>query len=151
MKMKTVVRYRMTGEAESHSRTLIGVRDLFDVSDEPEVRGGTNEGLAPTEFLLAGLIACTNVISHKIAEREGFEIHTMEIGLVAQFNRLGVNLLEEVQVPFPQIELTIDMTTNGTEEQVETLQRDLPKYCAVSKVISQAGTDITTEWRVNQT
>jgi len=64
---KTIVQFQMIGEAETHSRTLLRTRELVDVSDEPEARGGSNEGFAPTEFLVAGLVACTNVISHKVA------------------------------------------------------------------------------------
>ena len=47
---KTMVQFQMIGEAETHSRTLLSTRELVDVSDEPEARGGSNEGFAPTEF-----------------------------------------------------------------------------------------------------
>ena len=67
MKPKTVVRTRVAGTAESHSVTVLKVRDLVDVSDEPPERGGTNEGFAPTEMFLGSLAACTSVITHKIA------------------------------------------------------------------------------------
>ena len=56
-KQKINVRTKLTGQSESHSRTLLKTRDLIDVSDEPEVRGGSNEGFAPTEMALAALIA----------------------------------------------------------------------------------------------
>ena len=46
VKIKPIVSYHLSGEAESHSRTLLKARDLIDVSDEPEERGGTNEGFA---------------------------------------------------------------------------------------------------------
>ncbi len=67
VKPKSVVSQKIHGVAESHCRTLLKTRDLIDVSDEPLERGGTNEGFAPTEFMLAGLVACTNVILHRIA------------------------------------------------------------------------------------
>ncbi len=146
VKMKPVVTYRLAAQAESHSRTLLKVRDLIDVSDEPAERGGTNEGFAPTEFVLGGLAACTNVISHKIAHKAGFEIASMEVEVVAQFNRLGVNLLEEVDVIFPEILLRITASTNGSDEQLEQLKTDLPKFCAVSKLIGESGTQLNYEW-----
>lgn len=68
-KPKTFVRTRVSGVAESHSLTVLKTRDLVDVSDEPPERGGTNEGMAPTELFLASLVACSNVISHKIAKK----------------------------------------------------------------------------------
>lgn len=41
IKMKPYVRQVVTGVAESHSLALLKTRDLFDISDEPEERGGT--------------------------------------------------------------------------------------------------------------
>lgn len=146
VRLKPVVTYKMKGVAESHSSTLLTTRDLMDVSDEPLERGGTNEGFAPTEFVLAGLAACTNVISNKIAKANGFRIDAMEIELEAKFNRLGVNLQEQIEVPFPEILLRIAVQTDATADQQETLKADLPKYCAVSNIIRASGTEITEDW-----
>lgn len=143
---KTFVRTKLTGAAESHSMTLLKTRDLVDVSDEPVERGGTNEGFAPTELFLAALIACSNVVSHKIAKKNGFQLESLDITLDAGFNRLGVTLQEEVDLPFPDIKLRIEAGTDATPKQIEILKSDLPKYCPVSRMIEQAGTRIETEW-----
>ena len=150
VKPKTLVRAKLSGVAESHSLTLLKARDLVDVSDEPIERGGTNEGLAPTEFFLAALIACSNVITHKIAKQNGIKLESMKISLDAGFNRLGVTLQEEVDLPFPDIKLSIEVTTDAADEQLEILKRDLPRFCPVSKMIAQAGTRIDTEWIVRR-
>ena len=150
IKTKTFVRAKVSGVAESHSLTLLKARDLVDVSDEPPERGGTNEGLAPTELFLASLVACSNVISHKIAKKNSIQLNSLEISLDAGFNRLGVTLQEEVDLPFPDIKLRIEISTDATAEQLEILKRDLPRYCPVSKMIEQAGTKIDTEWVVNR-
>ena len=150
IRQKTVVRYSMSGVAESHSRTLIKVRDLVDVSDEPFERNGTNEGFAPTEFFLGGLVACSNVISHKIAKKNNIRLDALEISLDAGFNRLGVTLQDEVELPFPDIKLRIEATTGASDEQLEILKRDLPRYCPVSKMIEQSGTRIETEWVITR-
>ena len=149
-KQKVNVRTKVSGSSESHSRTLLKCRDLIDVADEPEVRGGTNEGLAPTEMALASLIACSNVITHKIAAKNNINIEQIDIDLDAQFNRLGVTLQEEVMVPFPEIVMNIKMTTDATDEQLERLKSDLDKYCPVAKVFSQSGSNIITEWSVTK-
>ncbi len=49
IKPKTVVTVNLHGTCASHSRTEIAVRDQRITIDEPEVRGGTNLGPAPTE------------------------------------------------------------------------------------------------------
>ena len=150
IKFKPVVTYRMSGAAESHSLTHLSTRDLIDISDEPCERGGSNEGFAPTEFVLGGLAACTNVISNKIAKANGFKIDAMDVEVAAQFNRLGVTLQEEVDLVFPEILLQIFVVTSATEEQQQILKNDLPKFCAVSKVIRQSGTNIISEWHFTQ-
>ena len=147
VKIKPVVTYRLRGIAESHSLTQLRTRDLMDISDEPVERGGTNEGFAPTEFILGGLAACTNVISNKIAKANGFPIEAMEIEIEARFNQLGVTLQKEVDLVFPEITLRIAVTTSATEEQQQILKSELPKYCAVSKIIRQSGTNIIDQWQ----
>lgn len=147
-KLKRSVRTKLSAEAESHSRTVLRTRDLMDVSDEPEARGGTNEGFAPTEMALASLMACSNVITHKIAHKNNVEIISLEFEVDAEFTRLGVMLEEEIDVPFPEILLTINLTTNASDEEINILKTDLPKYCPVAKVFSQSGSKIISEWNI---
>jgi uncharacterized OsmC-like protein len=150
MKAKTLVRMKVFGEAESHSRTLLKARDLVDVSDEPEERGGTNEGMSPTEFFLSSLVACSNVISHKIAKKNDIQLASLDISAEAGFNRLGVTLQEEVDLPFPDIKLRIEATTDASAEQLEILKRDLPRFCPVSRMIEKAGCTIDTDWLIDR-
>jgi putative redox protein len=74
IKMKKYVRQVVTGEAESHSVTLLKAGDLVDVSDEPFERGGTNEGMSPTQFFESSLVACTNVFSHMVAKKNDINL-----------------------------------------------------------------------------
>ena len=95
-------------------------------------------------------MACSNVISHKIAKKNNIRLDALEISLDAGFNRLGVTLQDEVELPFPDIKLRIEATTGASDEQLEILKRDLPRYCPVSKMIEQAGTRIETEWVITR-
>lgn len=147
-KLKTKVQVKLSASSESHSRTLLKTRDLIDVADEPEVRGGTNEGFAPTEMALASLMACSNVISHKIAHKHGIEVVDMDFEMEATFNRLGVTLQEEVDVPFPEIKMTISITTPASDKELQTLKDELPRFCPVDKLFTGAGTKVNTNWVV---
>ena len=143
---KPVVKMRMEGSCPTHSRTDLLVRDVDFIVDEPKERGGTNLGPSPTETMIGALVACTNVISNKIAAAAGIKIERMDIEAVAQFDRGGVTLQEEVQVPFPEIDLKITVVTDADEATFAKVRQDLPKFCAVSKVIRQAGTKINEFW-----
>ena len=150
IKPKTVVTMRLGGECVSHSRTDVSVRDRQLVIDEPEERGGTNQGPAPTETMLGALLGCSNVITHKIAAKMGLDIAALEIDLEARFDRRGVTLAEEVAVPFPDIKLTMRVTTDASDEEIEALKRDLARFCPVSKVLREAGTRIDEAWIVER-
>lgn len=145
---KTTVKMKLSGVGETPSRSQISVRDVNATIDEPLDRHGTNEGLTPTETMMSSLIGCTNVISNKIAAKMGIEIKRMDISLTADFDRRGVTLIEEVEQPFSNIVMDIDVTTNGTEDQIETLRTELEKFCPVAKVFRGSGITITENWTV---
>ena len=150
IKMKTHVRQVVTGEAETHSVTLLKAGDLVDVSDEPFERGGTNEGMSPTQFFESSLVACTNVISHKIAKKNGINLMSYKIKVDAGFVRFGVMLQEEVDLPFPDMKLTIEVTTDASDEEMATLAKELAMFCPISKMIVAAGTELETEWIIKR-
>jgi uncharacterized OsmC-like protein len=145
---KMVVTMAMAGACPSHARTDISVRDLVMSIDEPLARGGTNTGPSPTETMVAALIACTNVITRRVAEKAGVEIQDMAVKSEAQFDRRGVTLAEEVTVPFPEIVLNIDLTTGADDTAIEEMKAGLRKFCPVSRVFSEAGTNVITNWNI---
>ena len=46
---------------------------------------------------MAALVGCTNVITHKVARKNGVDIKSMNIRLEAQLDRRGVTLQEEIE------------------------------------------------------
>lgn len=145
---KTTIEMRMRGVGETHARTRVAVRDVEGVIDEPVARGGTNQGLTPTETLLSALIGCTNVIAQRIAHHHGIEIRDLSIEARATFDRRGVTLSEEIDVPFPEVALTISVTTTATPEEIAVVERDLGRFCPIAKVVRAAGTTLTETWNI---
>ena len=149
IKVKSAV-YHLRGISPSHGRTDISTRDVATTTDEPTERGGTNTAPSPTETLMAALIGCTNNIVTKIAHSMNLTFSVNEILCEAEFDRRGVLLDERVEVPFPTVKLLIDVNTNATDEQLETIRERLPQYCPVSMVMRQSGTNIIEEWKVSR-
>ena len=141
-----VVHMKLEGSSKSHSRTDIITRDVESIIDEPIARGGTNLGMSPTETLITSLIGCTNVITHRIMEKMGFKINSMDIKTKTLFNRDGVGLIQEVEVPFPEITLDIEISTDASESNLIEVQKQLAMYCPIAKVIRNAGTKINENW-----
>jgi putative redox protein len=147
---KTTVTQRIRGNCPSHSRTEISVRDVKAVIDEPKERDGTNMGPTPTETMVAALIACTNVISHKCAKKHGVEFKAMTIDADSTLDRRGTQLLEEIEVPFPKIRLVVDVTTDASEADLEKVKADLHRFCPISKVVRNSGTELEEVWNVTR-
>lgn len=146
VKMKTVVTYRATAACPTHSRTEIPVRDLSVVIDEPVERGGSNLGPTPTEAAMTALIACTNVIGHKNAHRLGIDLGEVTIDANCQFDRRGVLMEEEIDVPFPAVTLTVNCTTPASQNELDKVGVETSKFCAIAKLFEAAGTDLTVNW-----
>ena len=143
---ENVVHMKLEGSSKSHSRADIIARDVESVIDEPVARGGTNLGLSPTETLMSSLIGCTNVITHRIMEKMGFKINSLDIKSKTLFNKDGVSLIKEVEVPFPEITLDIAISTNASESDLVEVQKQLAMYCPIAKVIRNSGTVINENW-----
>jgi len=143
---ENVVHMKLEGSSKSHSRADIITRDVESVIDEPVARGGTNLGLSPTETLMSSLIGCTNVITHRIMEKMGFKINSLDIKSKTLFNKDGVSLIQEVEVPFPEITLDIAISTNASESDLVEVQKQLAMYCPIAKVIRNSGTVINENW-----
>lgn len=147
---KTIWSMTLDGIGETPTKTLVKSRDLSITMDEPVDRGGTNLGLMPLETMMAGLIGCTNVVSHKIAKANGIDVQDMSVRAEVTVNSSGTRLVKEVDVPFPEIRLFIEFATTSDEATVGILKRDLSRFCAVNKVLRQAGSKVEEIWTIHR-
>lgn len=146
IKPKTTLTIKMSGAGTSHSRSEVKLRDLTNVIDEPIERGGTNEGFSPTETAYAALIGCTNVIGHKCAEKLGVEIGNLGFEMEIDFDRRGVLLMEEVEVPFKAVRLEVKSDGPASQADLDRVAAETAKYCAISKLYENAGTKVEVNW-----
>lgn len=143
---KNTVKLRAAAQSPSHSLSNISIRDLTFSIDEPEARGGTNLGPTPTDTALAALIGCTNVIAHKCAETLLIDIGHLDISAVCDFDRRGVTLQEEIDVPFTKIKLTVLADGAASQAELTKLAEEVSKYCPLLKLFKQGGTEIEESW-----
>ncbi len=146
IRLKTKVKMSVPAEASSHSRTDATVRGVTTIIDEPEERGGTNQGLAPTETAMAALAGCTNVIGHKCANKLGIHIENLKIDVTTDFDRRGVTLQEEIDVPFETIHVRVELDTDASQAEIDNLAAEVAKFCPLAKLFKQAGSAYTEEW-----
>lgn len=147
IKMKTSVTLSVNADCPSHSLAEVATRDLVQQIDEPVERGGTNKGFTPTDTALSALVGCTNVIGHKCAAKLGIDIGQLKISAKCRFNRLGVTLAEEIDVPFEEIDLTVVSDGTASLEELHQVAAEVAKYCPLAKLFRQAGTVINEDWQ----
>ena len=147
IRQKTEMTIKLTGRGTSHSRSQTEVDGLTVVIDEPTARGGTNEGPSPTVTAYSALIGCTNVIGNKCAEKLGVDIGHLAFEMEVDFDRRGVLLMEEVDVPFTAIRLMVTSDGSATEEELADVARETEKFCPISKLYEKSGTNLTVTWR----
>ena len=147
IRQKTEMTIKLTGRGTSHSRSETEADGLTIIIDEPTVRGGTGEGPSPTSTAYSALIGCTNVIGNKCAEKLGVDIGHLEFEMEVDFDRRGVLLIEEVDVPFKAIRLTVTSNGSATQDQLADVAKETDKFCPISKLYEQSGTNLTVTWR----
>lgn len=145
--MKSTVKLRAKAHCPSHSLSEVSVRDLVSYIDEPVERGGTNKGFTPTDTALSALAGCTNVIAHKCAESLMIDIGHLDISISCDFDRRGVTLSEEIDVPFQKILITVEADGDVSDQDLQRLAAETAKYCPLSKLFKQSGTIIEEEWK----
>lgn len=138
---------KVSSNSPTHSLSNVKVRDIEFAIDEPVERGGTNLGPTPTETIVAALIGCTNVIGHKCAVSLGIDVGHLTIDVDCEFDRRGVTLAEEIDVPFKALKLNVSCSGAATQAELDQLAVEVAKYCPLSKVFKQAGTVIEESWQ----
>jgi len=147
IRMKTSVKLRVSAHCPSHSRADIKVRDVGLVIDEPEARGGTNMGPTPTDTAIAAFVGCVNVIGNKCAEKMGIDIGHLDIDAESEFDRRGVTLAEEIEVPFTSVTLTVHANGPASQEDLTRVGLETEKFCPLSKLFRAAGTKVEVNWQ----
>ena len=149
IKQKPIWKFRVSGAAETATRSIVKSRDIEMTIDEPIERGGTNLGPMPVEMVMAGLAGCTHVIANKLANHYGAPITAMDVDIETTMDSRGTRLIEPIDVPFPKIVINITADMDGPQEAIDQVIANLQHHCAVSKMLRQSGSDVIENWIVN--
>ena len=103
--------------------------------------GGSGMAACSGDMLLQALVACAGVTLQAVATSMGIELR--EGTLVAEGDldfrgTLGVD--KEAPVGFTHIRLSIDVDTDATQEQLDTLLRLTERYCVVLQTLRSSPT-----------
>ena len=75
------------------------------------------------------------------------DIGDLDISVICDFERGGVTLQQEIEIPFSKIELIVQCSGSANQAQLDQLALEVAKYCPLSKLFRNAGTIINETWR----
>lgn len=149
VKEKPIWNFKVTGGHKSPTKSIATARGKSVVIDEPILRGGTDEGPMPVEYVFMGLLGCTHVIANKLAAANGVTFTKMDIDISITMDSHGTRLIHPIDIPFPEVTLDIDVDYDGPKEGALAVTRDLKHHCAVSKMLQESGTRVRENWVLN--
>lgn len=140
--------FRTKSVCPTPTLTRVSIRDFEVLIDEPPSNHGNDEGPQPLEYILASLAGCSNVIINKIAVENQITLLDMEVDVVGVCDTRGIFGAEAINVPFPEVRLTIRGTTRNTEDEIELLREQLAWRCPVKVIMKQSGSEIKETWDI---
>ena len=106
------------------------------VVDEPLAAGGTDTGPSPTRLVAAGLAACVAVTMEMYADRKGWDIGAVEVGVDVDYEGFSPR----------SFAVTLRLPASLSEEQRERLTA-IARKCPVHQVLA-GETQVTISDRV---
>ncbi len=96
--------------------------------------------------MLSAFLGCTDVITHFVAGKMAVRIDGLAMTLTGLFNTRGVFSKVEVRVPFPVIDLWVDLDTDADEATLRRLREAVAEKCPVSVLLREAGCELRETW-----
>ncbi len=87
------------------------------------------------------------MIGNKCAAKLGVDIGHLSFTMEVDFDRRGVLLMEEVEVPFTAIRLAVTADGPCTQQELDRVGAETARYCPIAKLYENAGTDLRVTWR----
>ncbi len=120
--------------------TSVRIREHELRVDEPVAQGGTDTGPTPSELVAAALASCTTITLHMYADRKGWPLEAVEVGVERRSERGARRAGGRAT---PRYACTVRFTGPLDETQVARLL-EIAERCPVHRQLA-GGTEITTE------
>lgn len=137
---------RADGICTGAAHSVMRIRSHTVTIDEPGERGGTDQGPAPTELMVAALVGVTHVILQRLARRDGVTIDSLSVAVEAVLDRRGVWLAEPIAVPWIEVRSTIRIASPADDTRLAIWAEDLPRFSPLHATLRGAGTRLTAIW-----
>jgi putative redox protein len=124
------------------------VRGFNVVQDEPESIGGTGKGPTPTDYFIASIGFCENVIFVRNASLAGLSLDSLETTVSGSWDRRGLFEIDNIAPYFNSISVETKVSTGDPIELVVQVARETHRRCPVHVTLARA-TEIVFKLVVN--
>ena len=114
------------------------VRSFTLVQDEPESVWGTGKGPTPTDYFIASVGFCENVIFARNASIANLTIDSLETTVTGTSDRRGLFDIDGVKPSFKTITVETKITTKDPFQKVVEVANQTHRRCPVHATLSRA-------------
>jgi len=129
-------------------RSEAKVRGFTVIQDEPESIAGTGQGPTPTDYFIASVGFCENVIFVRNASLAGLSLDSLETTMTGSWDTRGLFEIDNTTPYFKSITVETKVSTRDPVERVVQVARETHKRCPVHATLARA-TEITFKLVVN--
>ncbi|OLE71304.1 hypothetical protein AUF78_02645 [archaeon 13_1_20CM_2_51_12] len=119
-------------------RSEAKVRTFTLVQDEPESVWGTGKGPTPTDYFIASVGFCENVIFARNASIASLTIDSLETTVTGTWDRRGLFDIDGVTPSFKTITVETKITTKDPIQKVVEVANQTHRRCPVHATLSRA-------------
>jgi uncharacterized OsmC-like protein len=132
---------------DQHNEAIL--RGFTVVQDEPENSFGTGKGPTPTDYFLASIAMCENVIFARTAAMASMPVQSLETAASGSWDRRGLFELDDVSSSYKAITVETKVATTGAPQKVAELARLTHKRCPIHATLSKSATKMIFKLIVN--
>jgi uncharacterized OsmC-like protein len=100
--------------------------------------GGSLENICPATVFLDSLAACAGIVMGAVATHMGMEIRSGAVCVEGDLDLRGtLGVADNVEVGFKEIRMSVDIDTDASKQEINTLLRMTEKYCVVYQTLAK--------------
>lgn len=125
-----------------HLRFEARKRDFTFLVDEPEERGGTDQGPNPLAYFIAGAASCLLNQYATLAIARDVQLTALELSARGHFDR-------RLRGAFEEIIYDVRLSSDASDQAVLDLAREAERMCYAHNTLKKAGVKMTTNLSLN--
>ena len=121
-----------------NQHSVATVRGFSVVQDEPASVAGGKRGPTPTDYFVASLGTCENVVFVRHAAAEDIPLEYLETTVTGTWDRRGLYGIGDLDPSFKEITIETRIRTDAPKERVAEVARRTHRGCPIYATLSKA-------------